>query len=169
MNARKIGPVYGVWDGELMIDAPVREVWRHVLNYPSWQNFPVARHISGRPGEEGEVVMLRKDEKGFEFPPYYAITVKLEPERRVIWKTYPEKGADDFFGIVEFGVADAGGKTRFGYHLVYEFNVPYSDESELVAYRKGQEQNFTTLFGVIFPKLKQLAEEGAKRPKGSGP
>lgn len=159
-----IEPVYIVVGGDLMIGAPIAEVWHHVLNYPSWQNFPVVKHISGDPGGEGEVVLLRKDEKGFVFPAYYARTIKIEPRRRIIWKTYPEERApnSDFFGIVDFRLEERGGKTLFSNSLLYEFLVSYTDKSELEAFRSKQLENFDTLGSAVFPKLKALAEKRAE-------
>jgi hypothetical protein len=156
-------PVYLMWNKEMLIDAPRAQVWRHVLNYPSWQNYAIARHISGPVQGEGEVVLLKKEEAGVEFPPYYARTIWLEPERRIIWKTYPETrgSGSDFFGIVDFTVADAQGGTRFGYNILYEFVVPYRAESELQAFHKQQYESSEAVFAVIFPKLKKLAEQTA--------
>mgnify|MGYP006198854721 CR=1 FL=1 len=113
------------------------------------------------PGGEGEVVLLRKEEKGFTFPPYYALTIKLDPESRALWKTYPAEAAPavQFFGIVDFRIRDAQDGTRFSYNTVYEFQVPYHQESELEVYRKQQYENFTALISEIFPRLKKLAEE----------
>src|SRR5215211_7634217 len=110
---RRIAPVYVVCSAETMIDAPIGEAWRYAINYASWQNFPLIQHVSGELGQEGEVVLLSKEEKGFKsFPPYYARTVKLDPGRRVIWKTYPEERTEDndFFGFVEFRLEEAQGK-----------------------------------------------------------
>jgi uncharacterized protein YndB with AHSA1/START domain len=159
----RVAPVYLVNNGELMIDAPIEKVWHHVIHYTSWQNYPIKQTLSGEPGQEGEVVMLKKDETGFEFPPYYAITIKLEPGRRVVWKTFPkdDTSASEFFGIVDFRVETAGNKTRFSYDSIYEFMVPYRDESELEVYRKEQDRNFKALFAVVFPKLKEVAEQDA--------
>src|SRR5687768_15761936 len=112
-GARKIAPVYLVMEGAFHIDAPLKEVWRHILNYPSWQNYSLVQHIEGEAGGEGEVVMMRKDEEGFTFPAYYGRTIKLDPESRALWKTYPaEKGPEgDFFGIVDFRIREVQGGT----------------------------------------------------------
>ena len=73
----EIAPVYLVWDGEMMIDAPIKTVWRGILDYASWQNIPIVQHISGEPGAEGEVVLLKKELTGFEFPPYWATVLTI--------------------------------------------------------------------------------------------
>lgn len=158
---RNIAPVYLVLNGEMMLDSPTQESWLHVIDFGSWNNFPILRHISGEPGQEGEVVLLKKVEKGFDFPAYYCRTIKLDPERRVIWKTYPETKTeeDDFFGIVDFRVYDEGGKTRFCYNTLYEFLVRYRSEGELDAFRKRQSGNFDALLSVTLPKLKALCEK----------
>jgi hypothetical protein len=65
---------------------------------------------------------------------------------------------NDFFGIVDFRLEDAGGTTRFIYDVLYEFNVRYEHEDELDAARKTQEQNFGILTSSVLPKLKELVE-----------
>ncbi len=157
----RIEPVYLVRSGDMMIEAPVKSTWVHVVNYPSWQHYPIVRHISGKPGQEGEVVLLKKEEKGFEFPPYYARTLKIDLERRLMWKTFPQNRQPiDFFGIVDFQLQPAADGTRFVYDVLYEFLVPYQDERELDAFRQAQYDNFEPLFGSVLPKLKRLAEQG---------
>lgn len=163
-NGRNIEPVYLVWNGEMTFDAPLRLVWRHVIDYPSWQNYARIERMSGNAGQEGELVMLVKEEKGFQFPPYFARTIKLEPPRRVIWKTYPERGQEvDFFGIVEYKLDQVAGKTRLRYDTLYEFLVPYEDERELEGYKKQQYENFGALFALILPKLREAVEEDMSR------
>jgi hypothetical protein len=154
-------PVYVVKSGELVLDGPLKKAYPHVLNYPSWQNYTSIEHVSGKPGKEGELVILKKEEEGFSFPPYYARTIKIEPESRLIWKTYPvEKGLEDFFGIVDFQLFPQGDKTRFCYNALYEFQVDYQSESEIEKLRTEQYKNFEALFAAVFPKLRQLVSGG---------
>jgi hypothetical protein len=160
----KIAPVYVVLEGELLIDAPLGVTWRYVVDYPSWQDYSRVETVSGERGQEGEVVLLIKEEEGFEFPPYYARIIKLDPQLRFLSKTWPVETSDenDFFGIVDFRVEDAGdGRTRFTYNTLYEFNVRYEHEDELDAVRKSQEQNFANLTSAVMPKLKKIAEANA--------
>lgn len=157
---RKMAPVYVVWEGELILDAPIDQAWRHVIDYPSWQSYSTVRHVSGELGQEGEVVLLQNEDKGLKFLPYYARTIKLDPGRRVIWKIYPQEGTQGvgFFGFCEFRTDEMQGKTRFGYSLIYEFQVPYRDESELDAFRRKEYENFEALFSTILPRLKKGVE-----------
>lgn len=140
-----------------MLEASPEKVWPHVLDYPSWQNYAIVQHVSGTPGQEGEVVLLQKDELGIKSTPYLARTIKLDPGRRVIWKTYRENA--DYFGIVEFRIDEVQGKTRFCWNLLYEYVIPYEHESELAAFRKQQYEYFETLSSVVFPKLKNRVEK----------
>lgn len=152
-NDRKIAPVYLVFTGEVLLNASKEVAWPQVINYPSWQNYSIVQNVSGTPGQEGEVVLLKKEE--LNFPPYYARTIKLDPPNRVIWKVFLEPGsAVDLFGIVEFNLHEVQGKTRFCYNLLYEFLVPHSNESELHAFREQQYQEFDAALSVMWTKLK---------------
>ena len=149
--------VYVLWDGEMMLDASLSECWRCVLDYPSWQNYSIVRHISGEQGQEGEVVMLRREEPGVTHSPYYAKTIKLELQRRVVWKTYPLATTDDeFFGIVDFRLSEQADQVCFRYSVLFEFMVPYSDESELHVRRDQRRADFEGLFAAILPALREL-------------
>jgi hypothetical protein len=154
-------PVYLVIDGQILLDAPVKEAWRHIIDYPSWQNYSTVEHISGEVGEAGEVVLLKKEEAGIEFPPYYARTIKIEPESRVICKCYPQDESDAFFGIVEFRAAPVGDRTRFSWSGIYEFMVAYSDPEQLKAFEAEEYQNFEKLFDSVLPKLQRLVRQSA--------
>lgn len=160
----KTAPVYLVVSGEMLIDASPAQTWPHVVNYPSWQSYSTVQTVEGTPGAEGEVVVLRKDEAGFVFPPYHARTIKIEPERKIIWKTYLDPGAGDpdGFGIVEFRLYPKGGQTVFWYNLIYEFQVRYREERELAEFLEMQKSNFAALIASTHPKLKQLVEASSK-------
>jgi hypothetical protein len=154
----KVAAVDLVWNGEWTFDAPLHDVWRHVIDYPSWQNYSSVEHVSGQVGCEGEVVLLRKDEPGFEFPPYYARTIKLDPPHWVIWKTFPMRASPEnqFSGIVEFRLNEASGRTRYWFQSIYEFSVPHTEEAELHKFRQRQNANMLRLYDSIYPKLQAL-------------
>jgi hypothetical protein len=155
-------PVYLVFSGEVHLEAPVEHAWPHVLEYTSWQNYPLAEHVSGPRGGEGEVVRLQKDEAGHGTPPYFTRTILLEPGHRVVWKVYPDAegfmGAAGFQAFVDFRVEEADGGTRFSYNSIYEYLVASDDEAEVEAFREEARASSLAVFAVIFPKLKQLVE-----------
>jgi hypothetical protein len=160
---KRIAPVYFVNEGELLLAAQIHSAWRHVINYPKWQNYSVVEHVSGPIGGEGELVRLKKEEAGMQFPPYYARTIKQEVPRRVIWKTYPVMVTEElnFFGIVDFKLCEEPRGTCFRYCSIYEFLVPYQREDELESFRIRQNEGAAAMFASVLPKLKQLVEEGA--------
>ncbi len=159
----KIAPVYVVWSGETLLDSAIENSWRHLINYPSWQNYSMVRHIEGEQGAEGELVMLSKEEEGAFVPRYYARTVKLDPINKiVIWKCYPEsRSAEDFQGFVEFRLYEDGERTRYWYNLIYEFMIPFEHEGELHLFRKQRYENFAVLYDAVLPKLKELVRHRA--------
>lgn len=150
-------PVYVLMDGEMLLDAPLNECWRCVLDYPSWQSYSTVRHVSGEPGGEGEVVMLRREEPGVAHSPYYAKTINLDPPCRVVWKTYPAQPTnDEFFGIVDFRLSEQAARVCFRYSVLFEFTVPYRDECELRARRDERRADLEALFAAILPALREL-------------
>ena len=154
-------PVYVLVEGQMTLNATAAQTWPHVINYLSWQNYSIAKHISGEVGKEGEVVLLKKDESGASSTPYYARTIKVEPERRVVWKIFREHSTEGgwTFGIVSFRLDEIDGKTRFSYDLMYEFDAPTADEDELRLFKEQQHRNYQTLLSSILPKLKIRVEE----------
>jgi hypothetical protein len=160
-DRQRMVPLHVVFEGEMTIDAPVRYVWRRAIDYPSWQNYSLNQHVSGPPGGEGEVVMLQKDENVVAAPtPFYARTIKIYPERRIIWKTYRDNV--DYFGIVEFRMYEVEGRTRFFNNALYEWWLPAEQERELQAIGKERLAVTEALFSTVYPRLKQLAESDAR-------
>lgn len=155
-----MSPVYLYWEGEIPLGAPVEKAWRHLIDYPSWQNFSLVQHVSGEVGQEGEVVRLQKAEANFTFPPYYARTIRLQPGHRVTWKVYLEERTPqtNFFGIVDFIVFPEAEQTRLAHRCLYEFWVPHETLEELESFRRRTYQEFDAVFAVTWPKLKTLVE-----------
>lgn len=155
-------PAYVMLDGSFLIDSPVEKVWPLAIEYTSWQAYSSADPVSGPPGAVREVVRLKKEEPGLEsFPDYYARTLKIEANRRIVWKTWPasrDEGGADFWGIVDFRLLPEGERTRFVYNVYYEFALEGKDEDELVAFEAQMTAGFEQMMGSVFPKLKSLAE-----------
>ena len=158
----KITTVDMIVEGEIELDCSVARVWPSIMNYTSWQNFTHAEHISGVEGGEGEIVLLCKREKGTDiYPPYYARTMLIEPEKRFIWKTYfeQENSAFDFSGIVDFRLKDQLGSTLFTYNMYYEYFVKNLSEEERVKFKKDRLADFNIMMPTILGKLKTLVEQ----------
>jgi hypothetical protein len=168
----KLTPVHLVLSNELPLNAAVDAAWPLVVDYTRWQNYPLAEHVSGTPGEVGEVVILAKAEADFETPPYYTETICLEPNHRITWKIYPKEqageggflGADQFLGFVDFRVDPDGDRTRFTATSVYEYMISAESEEERRRFLADARAGAESMFASIFPKLQKLVDEevGAK-------
>lgn len=162
MTDSRTAPVYVLLGEEFVLDAPPTTAWPLVIDYPRWQNYASVQTLEGTPGEVGEVVRLQKDEDGFEFPPYFARTLLIEPERRIVWKTFVDRADEEapLFGIVEFRLApDGESKTLFSSSLIYQFQVPYTSRQDLQDYEDEQYENFQNLVNSTHPKLQALVAE----------
>jgi hypothetical protein len=154
-------PAYMIMDGGFVLDAPVDVAWPCVTDFPRWQGFSlVERAIEGVVDEENEVFRLCKEEVGFEWPgAYYARTLMIDPGSRIVWKTFPTDVPEGtgYFGIVDFRLEPEGeGRSRFTYHVVYEFNGPFASEADRRAFSQAESDNFEVLWASIGPKLRQL-------------
>jgi hypothetical protein len=90
-------------------------------------------------------------------PPYLVKIVHVEPERRVVWKMFPEHG-DGFLAFVEFAISPVGSRTQFQYHVYTEALLPRMSSKELAAAEKKMADDYERLEKHIFPILKRVAE-----------
>src|SRR5262245_58205337 len=100
-----------VYYAESLVNCTLRKAWKIMLDYQSWNpTFAEAEVIPvrGEPSTEGELVLIRKsltDVKGEPLPQFYAETVKVVPDRRIVWYVYPKEG-DAFRNFVDFGLTE---------------------------------------------------------------
>ena len=105
---------------EMVIASPIKRVWQHMLNYHDWNpDHKGARveRLAGEPNQEGETILeYKKMPEGYA-PPIIIETVKVLPERQIVWALYaPESGASKGIGFVDFSLTDRGGQTGFLYN-----------------------------------------------------
>jgi hypothetical protein len=152
---------------EFSLDAPVAEVWRQIINYPSWQGYTSVEHVSGPPGQEGEVVLLGKLEGELVWQPKYCRTLRLDPPHQVIWKVYPPRDnsewAHEFTATVDYRLSQLEtNKTRVAVQVIKEFSVPYADAGELDEVRKQESELQASVEDTYIPKLAEaLRSHGA--------
>jgi hypothetical protein len=157
--SRKIGIVDVVQSREWQLNAPVGEVWRGVIDYPSWQGYPSVQHISGPVGQEGEIVRLEKPKGEFFWRPKYCRTVKLDPLRPVIWKVDSIEAPDDlkWSASVDYRLhMQEDGKTKLQCQVIKEFVVPYENERELDEVCKRENEQQGAYMDANFPRLEAL-------------
>lgn len=156
-------PIYLLWTRQIILDAPPAHAWPFLIDFTAWQNYPIAEHVSGPRGGEGEVVLLKKDETGFSFPPYFARTCILDAPHRVVWKTYPNEGPEpqSFVGIVDFSMQAIGEGAKLSLQLFYEMN-PTPEVADVQAFRADYYRSTSEMFDAVLPRLQRLVRgEGA--------
>lgn len=127
---KKSGPtdvtlVPSVYYAESVVNCPLNHAWRALLNYQAWNpSFAGAQvtHTHGEQGREGEIVQIQKsimDASGKPWPEFYAETVKLVPQRHVVWFVYSKAG-DLSRNFVDFGLepATSGVKLSIQYYAL---------------------------------------------------
>jgi hypothetical protein len=116
-----------VYYAESEVECTLAKAWEILLDYPAWNPTFAGAQVStvkGAPRTEGEVVLIRKpllDVKGEPIPEFYAETVKLAPQRHIVWYVYPKAG-EDFRNFVDFGLAETAHGVRFNIYY-YEQNL----------------------------------------------
>lgn len=102
---------------ECSIDCPIERAWERLMNYEEWNPSFAGSHITrvrGAPRTEGELVLIRKTElriNGEKYPEFYAETVKIVPQRHIVWYIYPKEGSS-FRNFVDLGLTPEGKGVR---------------------------------------------------------
>lgn len=143
--------------GEEHYERPLDVVWRHVVNYPEWQNYSVHERLEGVAGTEGELMKLKKAEN-LPSTEFFSRTVFLEPGSRIIWRIFRPNCAVGGckLGTVQFSVLPRGNGATFSYNLLYEFIPPSENQSERDRFRLEQTRAVATLLATVFPRLRKL-------------
>jgi hypothetical protein len=133
------GWVPSVYYAQSVVRCPLTKAWETLLDYEAWNPTFVGAHVvpvRGEPRTEGELVLIRKsltDVKG-EPLEFYAETVKVSPQRHIVWYVYPKEG-QAFRNFVEFGLAEAFSGVQF--------DIRYYAQNRLPAQLLIQERNAT--------------------------
>jgi hypothetical protein len=115
----------GMYDLEVIIDRPVKEVWDKFVEMGSWVTNYDIEVVSGVGGAVGSITRVSpKNAKELNIPPapyHLCKIVKLVPERQYVLKTTSAKGGS-YGGIEAVGFDDArfidvGGKTKITFNL----------------------------------------------------
>jgi hypothetical protein len=91
------------------IACDIATAWEILQDYQAWNPTFVGATVtpvSGPPGGEGEVVRISKrlvDPSGERIPDFYAETVKIVPERHLVWYVFGDEHAT-FRNFVDFGL-----------------------------------------------------------------
>lgn len=160
----KVGRVDMVYNTTLHAEAPLKEAFWTVFDYPAWQGYETIVHVSGPKGEEGELASIEKtkDEPGWQEK--FCKTIKLDPLKQIIWRVYTDPGqvgADGwergFDVTVDYRFeATTSEKTTIHMQVIKEFFVPYEDESELAGVQQSEYRHQVELMEHLAPRLYDL-------------
>jgi hypothetical protein len=142
-----VGYVSSVYYATIAIDADLAQAWRKLLDYQSWNPTFAGANVTPVGGDfqsEGEQVLIRKllsDAKGDRLPDFYAETVKIVPQKHVVWCVYPKEG-DGFRNFVDFGLSDVSPGVRFD---IYYYEQNHLSGEDLAKHRVESQEGFDKL------------------------
>jgi hypothetical protein len=150
----------GHFEVDIVIDRPVKQVWKHFLNIGSWVTSHDIETIHGTPHTVGSITRVSfKKAKEFELPPahhHYCKMIHLISERQWLLKTYSEKGGSygmQMMGFDDGRVVDLGDKTKaiFGVFLEIKSEAVAKDPTgiNLDVSRDGMIQNLANLKRMV--------------------
>lgn len=152
-----------VYYAEILVNCTKEKAWKAMLDYQAWNPTFIGAQVTpvcGKPGTEGEVVRIGKqlsDVNGDPLPEFFAETVKVVPERHIVWYVHPKEG-DAFCNFVDFGLVEAGGEVKF--------QVLYYEQNRLSgSVLLRQREQFEATLLAVAAAFKSYCETGA-RPAG---
>lgn len=144
----------GHYEVDVVIDAPVSQVWKQFLDIGSWVTSHTIENVSGEPGTLGSITRVAfKKAKESGLPPahyHFCKIIKLIPEQQYVLKTYSEKGGSYGVEISAFDdtrFVEADGKTTvtFNLYATSKSGAPL----DLEVSRQGMVQNLAKLKGLV--------------------
>jgi hypothetical protein len=121
--------VASVYYAESVVNCSLEKAWTVLINYRAWNpTFADAEValVHGQRSTEGEVVLIKKslkDAAGEPSPEFYAETVKVVNQRRIVWYVYPRKG-QAFRNFVDFGLTAASSGVKFNIQYYAQEQLP---------------------------------------------
>jgi uncharacterized protein YndB with AHSA1/START domain len=131
-----------------VLDHPVREVWPHLVHWEEWIAGYECEHVSGpvdAPGEKKRITFWQ-DESGSTTGHFFAEIVRLEPERRLVYRLLPLPADEQLPGVQFargheiFNVYElTADRTLVTYETVAELESSTMDEGAFTALYTEQE------------------------------
>jgi len=150
----------GHYEVDILIDRPVRDVWKNFLDIGSWvMNFDI-EEVSNPKRVLGAITRVspkNAEETGLSPPLYhYCKIIKLVPERHYLLKTYSEKGGSyglQVIGFDDFRFIVKDGKTKVIFNIFAEMKgeavVKDPESVSLESSREGMAQNLNNLKRLV--------------------
>jgi hypothetical protein len=153
-----------------VLDHPVRDVWPHLLHWEEWIDGYECEHVSGPVDGVGEKkrVTFWQGEGGGATGHFFAEIVRLEPERRLVYRLLPLPDDEQLPGVGYargheiFNVYElAENRTLVSYQTVAELESSTMPQDEFTSVYSEQEAASTPRWlDNHVPQLKRLLKEG---------
>jgi hypothetical protein len=110
------------------VECDIATAWEILQDYPSWNPSFVGAtvtHVDGPRGAEGETVRISKDladPSGSRLPAFHATTVRMVPERHLVWYVFGDDG-DRFRNFVDFGLTPTETGCRWDAYYYAQYAV----------------------------------------------
>jgi uncharacterized protein YndB with AHSA1/START domain len=155
-----------------VLDHPSREVWPRLVHWDEWISGYKCEHVSGPVDAAGETKRITywQEETGTGTGHFFVEVVRLEPERRLVYRLLPLPDDDpqpggigfqrghEIFNVYEL----SDNQTLVTYETVAELESSTVEQSEFAASHAAEEAAVSSHWlGDYVPELKRLLAEGA--------
>lgn len=143
----------------------IETAWEVLLDYPAWNPTFVGAtvtHVDGPVGGEGETVRISKELKdptGTKLPAFHAETVRIVPQRHLVWYVFGDDG-DPFRNFVDFGLTPTESGCRWNAY----YYAQYAVEPERLAEWAELQQRTLDETGEAFAKYCEARAQATLHP-----
>jgi hypothetical protein len=142
------------------IARPPAAVWPVMCDFARWKQYnPGPRHLSGKVGEIGEVLLASEGPSEGGHPPerLYLQRLRSEPSRQLLMKLWTENGLESR-GYIDFSLAEENGGTRFTYSVYVEMRSDKQSADALAEMVERSRKAAEPRFDAENLRLKALVE-----------
>jgi hypothetical protein len=158
-----------VYYAESNVRCSLEAAWKVLLDYQRWNpHFDGATitPVQGRADREGGLVLIQDKDPyipGEPPPKFLALTVKVVPQRNVVWCVYPQSGAA-FRNFVDFSLTQCAGGVQFSVRYYEQLAIA----DDLLAGHRQQSDEIYQRLALSFKNYceTQLPATGSREPAG---
>ena len=156
---------------DFVLDHPVSKVWPHLVHWEEWIAGYKCEHVSGPVDGAGETkrITYPLDETGGDTGHFFIEVVRLEPERRLVYRLLPlseeveqpggvtSQRGHEIFNVYELSTS----QTLVTYETVAELESSTMAQSEFAAmHGEGEPAAVASWLDDYVPELMRLLAEG---------
>jgi hypothetical protein len=163
---KALGWIPSCYRNEVHVNCSLELAWETLLHYPKWNPTFVGatvKRVRGSFGQEGELVLINKellkDVHGNRLPQFYAETIKVIPQKKLVWLAYPEEGLA-FCDFVDFELTKTDSGVRFVYCSFAQNQLP---ESLIEQQRARAQATYLSVVNAFKAYCENAAQAASKR------